>query len=85
MNKANATNRSKIKTFGIERYVPHYTPTVPQQAKLSKQILSKVPTDFQYVERSNFMKEINTRNLSIFELGNEDGINVPILIISTKR
>ena len=51
---------------------------ISQQAILSKQILSKVPTELQYVERSVFMKEVNTQNLWTFELGTQERINVPI-------
>ena len=52
--------------------------SISQQAILSKQILSKVPTELHYVERSVFMKEVNTLNLWTFELGTKEGINVPI-------
>ena len=62
MQKADATNIGKIKINAIEWYVPNYTLSVPQ-AKLSKQI----PTELQCVERSVFMKEVNTRNLWTFE------------------
>ena len=51
---------------------------ISQQAMSSKQILSKVPTELQYVERSVFMKEVNTQNLWTFELGTQERINVPI-------
>ena len=58
--------------------MPPYTPSIPQQAILSKQILSRTPTELQYVERSVFMKEVNIQNLWSFELGTQEGINVPI-------
>ena len=61
--------------------MPHYTPSVPQQATLSKQILSKRPTQLQHVERPVFMKKVNTQNLWTFELGIQEGIYVPIFII----
>ena len=41
LNKANATNNGKIKINAIEWYVPHYTPSMQQQAILSRQILKK--------------------------------------------
>ena len=41
------------------------------------QIQKKTPTLLHYVERSVFMKEVNTQNLWIFELGTQEGINVP--------
>ena len=46
-----------------------------------KQIQNKIPTELRYVERSVFMKEVNTQNLWGFELGTQEGINVPIWII----
>ena len=66
MNKANATIVGKIGINSTEWFVPHYTPSLPQQALLSKQILSKVPTELQYVERSVFMKEVNTQIFGLF-------------------
>ena len=76
LNKADATIVGRIKINGIEWYVPHYTPSISNQAILSKQILSKVPTELQYVERSVFMKNVNTKNFGTFELGTQEGINV---------
>ena len=81
LNNANATNIGKIKINAIELYVPHYTPSIPQQATLSKQILSKVPTELQYVDWSVLTKEVITQNLRSFKLGTQEGINVPIWII----
>ena len=43
-NKANATIVGEIKINSIEWYVPHYTPSIPQQGILSKQILNETPT-----------------------------------------
>ena len=80
-NKDNATNLEKNKVNLFERYVPHYTPSFPHQAIFSKQILSKVASDVQHRERSLFMKEVNTQLLWSFELGTQEGINVPIWII----
>ena len=78
MNEDNATNNARKKIDGIEWYVPHYTPALPQQALLSKQILIELPTELQYVERSVLMKQVNTQN---FELGPQEGINIPKWII----
>ena len=47
-----------------------------QQKKISKQNLSKIPTELQYVERSLFMKEVNIRVFWSFELGIQEGTNV---------
>ena len=77
LNKANAINKGRIKINAIEWYVPHYTPSMQQQSILSKQILNKTPTQIQYPERSVFMKEVNTQNFWTFELGTQEGINIP--------
>ena len=80
LNKANATNIGRIKIIAIEWYVPHYTPSMQQQSILSKQILNKTPTQIQYPQRSVFMKEVNTQNVWTFELGTQEGINIPTWI-----
>ena len=80
LNKANAINNGKVKINAIEWYVPHYTPSVQQQSILSKQILNKTPTQIQYPERSVLMKEVNTQNFWTFELGTQEGINIPTFI-----
>ena len=63
LNKDNATNIGKIKNNAREWYVPHYTPSISNEAMSSNQILSKTPTVLQYVARSVFMKEVNTKSL----------------------
>ena len=78
MIKDNTINNAKIKINAIEWYVPHYTPSISDHAILSKQGLSKTPTEIQYVKRSVFMKEVKTQNLWTFELGTQEGIKVPI-------
>ena len=40
-----------------------------------------MPTELRYIERSVFMKEVNTQSFWVFELGTHEGINVPIYII----
>ena len=80
LNKANAINNGRIKINAIEWYVPHYTPSMQQQSILSKQILNKTPTQIQYPERSVSMKEVNTQNFWTFELGTQEGINIPTWI-----
>ena len=72
-----AINIGKSKFIGIEWYVAHFTTSIPQQAILSKRILNKVSTELNYVERSVFVKEVNTQKSWSFELGTEEGINVP--------
>ena len=81
MNKDKATYTGKIKINSIEWYVPHYTPSIPQHAIISKQIISKLTTELQYVERSVFMKEVKIQNFCTFELGTQEGVNIPIWII----
>ena len=80
LNKDNAIANGRIKLNAIERYIPHYTPSMQQQSILSKQIINKTPTENKYPERSVFMKEVNTQNFWIFELGTQEGINIPIWI-----
>ena len=71
---------ARIKIDHIHWYVPHYIPSMSQQAVMSKQILNKTPTELRYVERSVFMKEVNNQNLWNFELGSQENMNVPIWI-----
>ena len=80
-NKDNATNILRIKNDSIERYVSHYNPSTPQQPIFSKQIVNKVRTELQYVERSVFMTEVKTQTLQTFELQSQEGINISKWII----
>ena len=80
LNKANGINLGRIKINAIEWYVPHYTPSIQQQSILSRQIINKTPTEINYPERSVFMKEVNTQNFWTFELGTQEGINIPTWI-----
>ena len=81
IDKANGIADARIRIDHIHWYVPHYTPSIQQQSNLSKQILSKTPTELRYVERSVFMKEVNNQNLWNFELVSHENMNVPIWII----
>ena len=78
LNKNDATNNAKIKINGIEWYVSHYEPSLEEYTKLQTQIKNKTPTNLHYPERSVFMKEVNTQNFWTFELGTQEGVNVPI-------
>ena len=78
--KDNAITNGKIKINAMEWFVPHYTPSMQQQSILSKQIINKTPTQIQYPEGSVFMKQVNTRNFWTFELGTQEGINIPTWI-----
>ena len=81
IDKAAGIADARIKIDHIHWYIPHYTPSTQQQNTLSKQILSKTPTELRYVERSVFMKEVNNQNLWNFELGSHENMNMPIWII----
>ena len=70
------------KINSIEWYIPHYTASVKEQGILMEQIMDKIPTELQYVERSVFMKEANTQNLLSFEIGGYENMNVPSLIFT---
>ena len=80
LNKDSANNNAKTKISSLEWYVPHYTPNLNEHKELMIQIKQKTPTNLHYPERSVFMKEVNTQNLWTFELGTQEGINVPIWI-----
>ena len=81
IDKVADTAYARIKIDYIHWYVPHYIPSMSQQAILSKPILSKTPTELRYVERSFFMKEVNNQNVWNFELGSQENMNVRIWII----
>ena len=68
LKETNATAIGKTKINSIEWYVPHYTASLKQQGIIMKQITDEIPTELRYVERSVFMKEVNTQNLWSFEL-----------------
>ena len=78
LNKDNAINIGKNQLNAFEWYIPHFTTSISNQAQLSKQTLSKTPTELQYVEISVCMKKVTTQNLWNFELGTHDGINILI-------
>ena len=81
IDKANAIADARLTIDHIHWYVPHYTHSIQQQSTLSKQILSKTPTELRHVERSLFTKEVNNQNVWNFELGSHENMNVPIWII----
>ena len=80
MNKDNAVANGRVKINSLDWYVPHYSPNFGEYNKLMNQIKKNSPTLHHYPERSVFMKEVNTQNLWTFELGTQEGINVPIWI-----
>ena len=80
LNKDNAVVVGRIKINSLDWYVPHYSPNLEEYTKLMTQIKKNSPTLLHYPERSVFMKQVNTQNLWNFELGTQEGINVPIWI-----
>ena len=81
MNKDKAVTNGKIKINAIEWYIPHYTPSLNEYTKLMTQSKTKTPTNLIYPERSVFMKKVKNQNFWTFELGTQEGVNVPIWII----
>ena len=51
-----------------------------QQGIMSKQILNKTPRELRYVDRSVFIKEVNSQKLWNFELGSQENMIIPIWI-----
>ena len=77
IDKANGIADARIKIDHIHCFIPHFTPSIQQQSILSKQILSRTPTELRYVERSVFIKQVNNQNVWNFELGRHENMNVP--------
>ena len=80
LNKDNTVVLGRVKINSLDWYVPYYTVNLEEYTKLMTQIKKNTPTLLHYVERSVFMKEVNTQNLWTFELGTQEGVNVPIWI-----
>ena len=80
MNKDNAVVNGRVKINSLDWYLAHYSPNLEEYNKLMTEIKKNSPTLIHYPERSVFMKEVNTQNLWTFELGTQEGINVPIWI-----
>ena len=58
-----------------------YTPSVIQESVLVNQIVKRVPTQLQYVERSVFMQKVKNQKVWHFQIGTQEGVNIPIFII----
>ena len=80
LNKDNAVANGRVRINSLDWYVPHYSPNLEEYNKLMTQIKKNTPTLLHYPERSIFMKEVNTQYLWTFELGTQEGNNVPIWI-----
>ena len=50
IDKAEGIADARIKVDHMQWYVPHYTSSIQKQGILSKQFLSKTPTEFRYIE-----------------------------------
>ena len=81
IDKAGGIADAKIRIDHNHWYVPRYTPSIHKITILSNQILKEVPTELRYIERSDFMKEVNNQNLWKFELGSQENMNVHIWIL----
>ena len=80
LNKDNAVANGRVKINSLDWYVPHYSVDLEEYTKLMTQTKKNTPTLLRYPERSIFMKEVNTQKLWTFELGIQEGSNVPIWI-----
>ena len=80
LNKDNIVVNGRVKINSLDWYVPHFSPNLEEYTNLMTQIKKNSPTLLHYPERSVFMKEVNTQNLWTFELGTQEGINVPIWV-----
>ena len=80
LNKDNAVGNGRVKINSLDWYVPHYSANLEEYTKLMTQIKKNTPTQLNYIERSVFMKEVNTQNLCTFELGTQECVNVPVWI-----
>ena len=67
LNKGSTITSGRVKINSLDWYVPHYTANLEEYTKLMDQITKKSPTLLHYIERSVFMKEVNTQ---IFGLSN---------------
>ena len=75
MKKFVALEVARIKRDHIYWYVPSYIPSIQQHGKLSKQFLSKTPTELRYIERFVFfLKEIINQNPWNIELGSQESV-----------
>ena len=81
LNKDGTFNDAKIKIISIEWLTPQYIPSVKQQTILMDQIINKIPTDLHYVESSVFLQEVKNQKICQFQIGVEEGKNIPIFII----
>ena len=65
----------------INRYVPHYIPSISNQKLMLGHIVTKTPTDLTHITRSSYMKDVTAENNWFLELGVGNGIDIPIYIV----
>ena len=58
-----------------------FSASVEEYNKLMYPIKNKTPTNLLFPERSVFMREVNAQNFWTFELGTQEGVNVPVWIM----
>ena len=78
MDKTEGFADARNKNDHIHWCITHYALSIPQQAALSQQILSKTHTELSYIERSVFMEEVYNQKLWNFEMGSQKSMNSPI-------
>ena len=81
IHRANAVANGKVVNKDIACYVEKYTPNLDNQQLVADQLLSKIPTELYYEERSEYRKKIANDGLLTFELGIESSKNIPSWII----
>ena len=52
----------RVNTNGLSWYIPHYTPSIPNQKLMLEHTISKTPTEISYIKRSFYMKDVTTEN-----------------------
>ena len=52
LNKADAIADATNRIDNVHCFVPYFTPSIPQQGMLSKQILCETPKELRYIYRS---------------------------------
>ena len=63
LHKTVALADARNKNDHIHLCVSQHRPSIENQGILSKQILSKTPTELRYIERSVCMKDVTNQNL----------------------
>ena len=59
---ANLALAGRVTIDDISWYVPHYTPSIPNQKLMLGHIVSKAPTELSYFKRSPYLKDLTTQS-----------------------